>query len=106
MLGRFNKDLSEISYNRVAGDEYSFYELDNWNSLYSLVDENFEQKINEQFIEKQFSLGKQFFFSHNPNNPQGMSYPLEIELLKEIVKREFNTNVKFKPAGKYWILTW
>lgn len=42
----------------------------------------------------------------NPNNPQGMSYPLEIELLKEIVKREFNTNVKFKPAGKYWILTW
>ncbi len=86
MLGRYNRVLSEISYDREAGKEYSYYELDNWDDLYSLVGEDFEQmfKLNEQFIEKQFSLGKQFFFSHNPNNPQGMSYPLEIELLKKL----------------------
>lgn len=58
MLGRYNLVLSEISYDREAGKEYTYYELDNWDDLYSLVGEDFEQMF------------------------------------------------KFKPVGKYWILTW
>lgn len=108
MLGKYSPKLNEISYDRTAGNEYSYYELDNWNSLYSLVDENFEQmfRINEQFIRNQFSLGKSFYFSHNPLQPEGHSYPQEINLLKQLVKISYGKEPSFIKEGTLWKLTW
>lgn len=60
MLGKFKPNLSEVSYNRVAGTNYTFFEMDNWGDIYGLVNESRNEiwKINEKFIRNQFDANK------------------------------------------------
>lgn len=76
--------------------------------MYSLVDENFEQifRINEQFIRNQFSSGKSFYFSHNPLQPEGLSYPKEINLIKQLVKFTYGKEPLFIKEKTLWKLIW
>lgn len=72
------------------------------------MDENFEQmfRINEQFIRNQFSLGKNFYFSHDPLQPKGFSFPKEINLLKQLVQISYGKEPSFFKEGILWKLTW
>ena len=72
------------------------------------MDENFEQmfRINEQFIRNQFSPGKNFYFSHDPLQPEGLSYPKEINLIKQLVKITYGKEPSFIKEGILWKLTW
>jgi hypothetical protein len=108
MLGRYNENINMVSYNRVAGKEYTFYELDNWGELLDLVDGNDTEmwRLNKQFIEEQFSKGKIFYFSHNPITPKGESYPKEIQLLKDLVLKKYNKTANFISVGELWRLSW
>ena len=108
MLGRYNHNLNEVSYNRAAGQEYTFYELDNWDELKDLVDGNDTEmwRLNKKFIEEQFSRGKIFYFSHNPINPKGDSFPKEIQLLKDLVLKKYNKATIFIKDGELWRLSW
>ncbi len=112
MLGKFDKDLSKVSYNRAAGKEYVFYELDNWDDIFKLVDESRAEmwKINEKLIKDQFESGKPFYFSHNPNDidivGEGSFYELEIDLLKQLINNKYKKTAKFNFYDKYWKLEW
>jgi len=69
MLGKYDDNLSKVSYNRVAKDgEYTYFEMDNWDEIYKLVNESDDEmwKINKQFIDNQKALNKEFYFSQEP----------------------------------------
>ncbi|MFN6944820.1 MAG: hypothetical protein ACK4ND_07710 [Cytophagaceae bacterium] len=113
MLGKYDEDLSNVSYNRVAKDEgYIYFEMDNWDEVYKLVNESKDEmwKINEQVIKNQFNLNKPFYFSHNPNDINivvaGSFYEQEIELLKQLIQQNHGEKAKFIPFNQYWKLEW
>lgn len=113
MLGKFDPDLSKVSYNRVAeADNYVYFEMDNWDGIYKLTNESKSEmwKINEKVINNQFNINKPFYFTHNPNDINivgvGSFYEQEIELLKQLVQQKYNKTAKFNPSGQYWKLEW
>jgi len=112
MLGKYNRNLNEVSYNRAAGTSFTYFEMDNWDEVYKLVNESDDElwKINQRFIRNQFDLQKPFYFSHDPNNiiivGYSSFYKREIDLLKQLVKNKFGKTAKFTPSNKYWKLEW
>ncbi len=112
MLGKFNKELSQISYNRAAGNDYTFFELDNWGDVFVQTNESRDEmwKINEKFINDNFKSGKSFYFSHNPNDinvvVKGSFYDDEINLLKELVFNKYGKEAKFNLINQNWKLEW
>jgi hypothetical protein len=92
MLGRFDPDPSKISYNRAAGNDYTYFELDNWEGLIHLVNENKDEmwRLNKQFLHEQFSQRKDFYFSHDPYSPESTSYfSWEVEYLIDLGVKDF-----------------
>lgn len=112
MLGRFKKDINQISYNREAGTTHTFFEMDNWDEVYKLVDESRDEiwRVNEKFIKNQFDANKPFFFSHDPNDinivEKGSYYEKEIKLLKDLVAEKYGKTAKFIQINQYWKLEW
>ncbi len=112
MLGKHNKDINQVSYNREAGATHSFFEMDNWDDIFKLVNESKSEiwKVNERFIKNQFEANNPFYFSHNPNDikvvEKGSFYQQELLLIKELVQQKYNKTAKFNETGKYWKLEW
>jgi hypothetical protein len=112
MLGKYNSDLNQVSYNRAAGNNYTFFEMDNWDGVFKLVNESKDEmwKINEQVIKNQFNANKPIYFSHNPNDINiigaGSFYEQEIELLKQLVQQKYGKKAQFNPSNQYWKLEW
>lgn len=112
MLGKYDSDLTKVSYNRSAGKEFTYFEMDNWDGIFKLVDESRDEmwKINEYLIKIQFNANKRFYFSHNPNDINiigvGSFYEQEIELLKHLVSQKYNKTAKFIASNQYWELAW
>lgn len=113
MLGKFDRDLNKVSYNRLAkADNYVYFEMDNWDGIYKLTNESRNEmwKINEQVIKNQFNTNKPFYFSHNPNDIEIVDvtsfYYQEIELIKQLVQQKYNKIATFNPSNQYWKLEW
>lgn len=113
MLGKYDPDLSRISYNRVAKENgYSYFEMDNWDGIYKLVNKSKEEmwKINEKVIKNQFDLNKPFYFTHNPNDINvvgaGSFYEKEIDLIKQLVQQKYGKTARFNRSNNYWKLEW
>lgn len=113
MLGKYDQDLSKISYNRVAeSDNYTYFEMENYDEIYKLVNESRDEmwRINEKIIKDQFNSNGPFFFSHNPTDINvvgaGSFYDQEIELLKRLVLEKHGKTAKFIKSNQYWKLEW
>lgn len=99
MLGHYSPDPTKVSYDREAGESFTFFHLENWNVVNNAVNESRDEiwKINKEFIKKQFDLGKEFHFSHDPNYPEaGSFFEDEVNYLKEL------GFTKFVKDGKHW----
>jgi len=46
------------------------------------------------------------FFSHDPTNPIGESFPREVQFLKEIITITYKKQAQFKKEGTLWKLIW
>ncbi len=75
MLGKYDEDLSKVSYNRVAkADGYTYFDMGNkWDEAKAIVDDGISTswkdemwKINKKFINNQKALGREFYFSQEP----------------------------------------
>ncbi len=90
MLGSFEEG-SAASYDVRAGKDYTYFNLDNWNNVFKSVNGNYEEmwKINKQFLNRQWKDGKDFFFSHDPNNPLTEGLKREIIELIKLGVRDF-----------------
>ncbi len=108
MLGCYDADIRNVSYNRAAGTEYTFYQLDNWGDILSLVNDSGDEmwKINKEFLYQQLMQHKSIYFSHDPTNPIGESFPREVQFIKEIIATLFNKQAQFQKEGTLWKLTW
>ena len=99
-------DLSQVSYNRAAGKEYVFYELESWDEIYKLVNESDAEmlRINKRFIDNQFEANNAFYFSHNPLEADGFFRDENI-YITEVVKNKGQT-ISFIKEGNYWKAIW
>ena len=93
MLGKWDNGLPS-SYVARAGDEYAYFQLDEWDELLDLVDGSDDEiwKINKHFLDEQDNLGKSFYFSHNPNDATGF-FKDEIDYLKNSLNVKSFTQV-------------
>lgn len=102
MLGRYIEN-SDSSYNVKAGTEYTFFELRNWDEIYRQTGFEYDQmwRICERFMKNQMKHGKDFYFSHDPNDPKGRGFSMEVSYLKKEKKR-----IRFIRTGDLWKAVW
>ncbi len=85
MLGKFEGLNNPNSYHKRAGNDHTFFELDEWTEVSNMVGGKQDEmwKINKKFIDNQKALGDDFYLSHNPNNPDYYKgfYKMEIDYL-------------------------
>jgi hypothetical protein len=100
IFGKFDQD--GISYITEAGDDFTYYHMENWEDIYKLVNESNEEmwKINERFIIEQFSAKKEFYFSHDPSEATNF-YRQEVDYIKQVLKVK-----DFDKVGNYWKAIW
>ena len=93
MLGKWDNGLPS-SYVTRAGDEYAYFQLDEWDDLLNVVDGSDDEiwKINKHFLDEQDNLGKSFYFSHNPYDATGY-FKDEIDYLKNSLNVKSFTQV-------------
>lgn len=73
MLGKYD-DGGPTSYITRAGDDYTYFSIDNWNAIkvkYNFSDDDMFKLFNEAFLDDGINEGKIFQFSHNPIGDQG-----------------------------------
>lgn len=108
MLGKFDNN-GPTSYINRAGSDHTYFDLgkDGWSQAESLVDGNMDEmwKINQKFIENQKNLGKEFFFSHDPQFATGY-YLREVNYLtKPISQGGLGGNV-VNQGNSLWKVVW
>ena len=70
VLGKYNRN--GISYKKVAEDmKATYFNLDDWNKVEKILGPENMWSINKEFIDQQWSAGKEFYFSHNPWQADG-----------------------------------
>lgn len=102
MLGKYVPN-NNTSYEIMAGKEYTFYQLDNWDEVYRNVGNDYEEmwKLNQKFLDDQISSGKEFYFSHDPFSPvNATGYAREINYLIDKGVKDF---IK---EGNIWKAIW
>lgn len=102
LLGRYFAH-SDSSYNVRAGKEYTFFELKDWDEIYKQVGFNYSQmwRISKRFMKNQMKQQKDFYFSHDPNNPGGKGFSMEVAYLKKKKK-----GIRFVRKGNLWKAVW
>ena len=89
MLGKHDGG-GATSYIKRAGNEYTYFDMGaaKWDELQALVGNSYDElwRLNKAFIDRQKALGKEFYFSHNPNTATGfmleeVNYLTKSELL-------------------------
>ena len=73
MLGKYDGG-GFTSYIKRAGDNYTYFSIDNWNAIkekYDFTDKDMFKLFNESFLDDGINEGKIFQFSHNPIGDQG-----------------------------------
>jgi hypothetical protein len=106
VFGKYNKIETEISYNREAGKTYRYFEMDNWDGIFKLVNESEEEmwKINKQFIDNQFNANMPFYFSHDPLLADRF-FKREVDYLTKAIKEKGKT-ISFIEENNYWKAIW
>jgi hypothetical protein len=98
---------SPTSYKQRAIKEdggYTYFDLgeNGWNEAFYIVKDNDEMwKINKQFIDKQNALGKEFYFSHDPDEATGFMFR-EVNYIKQELKTKRIEKIK----DNLWIVMW
>jgi hypothetical protein len=110
MLGRFEgKDVTTSYQNRARYDGYTYFDLGDtkWNEASNIVDGNADEmwKINKKFIDD--NKNKEFFFSHDPFNPNYKKgfYEREINYLTSPINSGGLGGVIVR-EGDLWKLIW
>lgn len=85
MLGRYNKDPNEVSYDRAAGTDHTFFSLgaawDDIKTAQNLDNDGMFDAYNRPFIEDAVASGKPIDFSHDPRVDQNAFLFREYEML-------------------------
>lgn len=92
------------SYTSKAGTEYTYFDFgDKWDELYNLVNKSDDEiwKINKEFIDRQRSANKEFWFSHDPFSAKN----------EQFFAREVNYFIdlkvkNFQKIGDLWKAVW
>lgn len=106
ILGKYVKN-SPLSYDKVAGKEYTYFNLDNWEDVSKMFAGSYDEmwKINKQFIDNQIKVGKDIFFSHDPQKEiDEVDYSFflrEIEYLMDLGCKNFE-----KVGDNLWKAVW
>lgn len=103
MLGKYVEDSLE-SYNKRAGNEFTFFELEDklWKETFEKVNFDFDEmwKINKQFIDEQFKRGKEIYLSHEPTYDKSF-FAREIDYLEKDLKGKIT-----KISETLWKVEW
>jgi|GEM_PF-1470543 len=87
MLGKLNWSGTS-SYIDRAGSEYKYFNINDWEGISDLVEDNSEEifRINRQFIENAIQAGNTFYLSHNPFDPLVRTgyYKMELDYIEDI----------------------
>lgn len=81
MLGKYIKG-SESSYEKRAGNSYTYFELEHYNEINEIVGGDKMWDINRQFIDNAITDSKRFFFSHDPAEAKVGAFKNEIDYLR------------------------
>ena len=70
MLGKF-EDGGATSYIARAGNEFTYFYLQEWDAISQIVGKDNMWLINKAFLNQQIALGKTFYASHSIVNATG-----------------------------------
>jgi hypothetical protein len=103
MLGMWD-DGKPTSYVSKAGKDYTCFDMGNeWDDIKALVNGSNDEmwRINKQFIDEQYKLGKEFWSSHNPFSPGNEQiFAREITYLIDLGVKDF------EKTGDLWRAIW
>ena len=103
MLGMWDNGGAS-SYITKAGTHYTYFDFrDKWDEVYNLVNKSKDEiwKINKEFIDRQKSAGKEFWFSHDPFSPKNEQfYAREVNYLIDLGVRNI------QKVGDLWKAVW
>ncbi|GHT26135.1 hypothetical protein FACS189430_12590 [Bacteroidia bacterium] len=105
LLGNYDNVNRSASYDVIAKNKgYTYFDMENkWDEAKSIVDGSREQiwRINKQFLDEQYLVGKEFWFSHNPYSPETIQY------FSDEVLYLIDLGVKdFEKTGDLWRAIW
>lgn len=105
MLGKY-LDGGPNSYIQRAGSDHTYFDMGatKWKEAEALVGKNVDEmwKINKEFIDKQKSLNKEFYFSQEPWKAQSHEYlSKEAEYLIDLGAKDFQ-----KINADTWKVIW
>jgi hypothetical protein len=92
------------SYISKAGKTHTYFDFgDKWDELYNFVNKSDDEiwKINKEFIVRQKSAGKEFWFSHNPFSPMNEQFfAREVNFIIDLGAKDF------RKVGDLWVAVW
>jgi hypothetical protein len=92
------------SYITKAGKNHTYFDFGNkWDEVYRLVNKSDDEiwKINKEFIDRQKSAGKEFWFSHDPFSPKNEQFfAREVNYIIDLGAKDF------QKVGDLWKAVW
>jgi hypothetical protein len=92
------------SYITKAGKNHTYFDFGNkWDEVYGLVNKSDDEiwKINKEFMDRQKSAGKEFWFSHDPFSPKNEQFfAREVNYIIDLGAKDF------QKVGDLWKAVW
>jgi hypothetical protein len=89
LLGKLNY-LNTLSYIDRAGKDYKYFDIDYWDDVSALVNNNKQEifKINKQFIDDALSQRNTIYLSHNPFDPliRDGYFEMELDYIENVLR--------------------